>query len=175
MSLILQCHKGKGDRDCCARIFKQSMGTRNRVGIGLSCRPARLHRLAALIPWKSIPGILKSLKIRALIISLNDCRNSELKKSGSDVVESMRHMARVMSRDSVVFLHQNKCLSHWLNMELDLHSLFGIHVHSCTHWMRPRNYPPPPHLGSYTRALLVSQDRLHPLCDPLVSRECLEQ
>jgi hypothetical protein len=36
------------------------MGARNRVGIGLSYWPARLHRLAELIP-----GLLKSLKIRA--------------------------------------------------------------------------------------------------------------
>ncbi len=28
-----------------ARILEQSMGARNRVGIGLSYRPARLHRL----------------------------------------------------------------------------------------------------------------------------------
>ncbi len=43
---------------------------------------------------------------------------------------------------------------------LDLQSLFGLHVHSFTHWLRPSNFPPiPPHLGSYTRALLVSQDR----------------
>jgi hypothetical protein len=27
-------------------IFKQTMGAKNRVGIGSSCRPARLHRLA---------------------------------------------------------------------------------------------------------------------------------
>jgi hypothetical protein len=32
-----------------AGIFKQSMGARNRVGIGLSYRPTRLHRLAELI------------------------------------------------------------------------------------------------------------------------------
>ncbi len=44
-----------------AGIFKQSMGARNRVGIGLSYRLARLHRLA-----ESIPGLLKCLKIRAL-------------------------------------------------------------------------------------------------------------
>ncbi len=48
-------------------------------------------------------------------------------------------------------------------MELDLQSLFGLHVYSCTHCLRPRNSPPPPHpplLGSYTRsALLASQDR----------------
>ncbi len=35
-----------------AGIFKQSMRARTRVGIGLSYRPARLHRLAELIPWK---------------------------------------------------------------------------------------------------------------------------
>jgi hypothetical protein len=35
---------------------------------------------------------------------------------------------------------------HRLNMEIDLQSLYGLHVHSCTHWLRPRNppYPPPP-------------------------------
>jgi hypothetical protein len=38
------------------------MGARNLVGIGLSFRPARIHRLAELIP-----GLLKSLKIRAMI------------------------------------------------------------------------------------------------------------
>ncbi len=53
---------------------------------------------------------------------------------------------------------------------LDLQSLFGLHVHSCNHWLywnNPKNLPhaqsppPPPHLGSYTRSLLVSQDRWH--------------
>jgi hypothetical protein len=37
-----------------AGILEQSMGARNRVGTGLSYRPARLHRLA-----ESIPGLLK--------------------------------------------------------------------------------------------------------------------
>jgi hypothetical protein len=39
-----------------ARILKQSMGARNRVGIGLSYRPARLHRLAEGIPWNQFLG-----------------------------------------------------------------------------------------------------------------------
>jgi hypothetical protein len=42
-------------------------------------------------------------------------------------------------------------------------------VNSCTHWLRvkPRNSPPLPlHLGSYTRALLVSQDRRHLFVTP---------
>ncbi len=33
--------------------------------------------------------------------------------------------------------------THWLNIELDLQSLFVLHVHSCTHWLRNRNTPPP--------------------------------
>ncbi len=45
----------------CDGILEQSMGARNRVGIGLSCRPARLHRLL-----ESIPGLLKGLKIPSL-------------------------------------------------------------------------------------------------------------
>jgi hypothetical protein len=58
-------------------------------------------------------------------------------------------------------------------MELDLQSLFGLNLHSCNHWLRPPEHPPPPPL-SYTRALLVSQDRRHLLVtsgngSPLIS------
>ncbi len=52
---------------------------------------------------------------------------------------------------------------HRLNMKLGLQSLIGLHVHSCT---QPRNPPPPQYLGSYTRALLVSQDRRHLVVTP---------
>jgi hypothetical protein len=31
-------------------IFKKSMGAKHQVGIGLSYRPARIHRLAELMP-----------------------------------------------------------------------------------------------------------------------------
>jgi hypothetical protein len=37
-------------------FFKQSMGARNRVGIGLSYRNARLHRLAEFISWNRFLG-----------------------------------------------------------------------------------------------------------------------
>jgi hypothetical protein len=43
----------------CAGIFKQSMGVRNRIGIGLSYRPARLHSLADLFPWNRFLGSLE--------------------------------------------------------------------------------------------------------------------
>jgi hypothetical protein len=45
--------------DACAGIFKQSIGARKWVGIGLSYRPARLHRLAELIVWNRFLGFLK--------------------------------------------------------------------------------------------------------------------
>jgi hypothetical protein len=34
-------------------------------------------------------------------------------------------------------------------MELDLQRLFGLHVHSCTYWLRPD--PPPPAFGAHIR------------------------
>jgi hypothetical protein len=40
-------------------FFKQSMGATNGVGIGLSHRPARLHRPTELIPWNRFLGSLK--------------------------------------------------------------------------------------------------------------------
>ncbi len=40
---------------------------------------------------------------------------------------------------------------HRLNMELDLQSLFGLHVHSCTHWLRPRNPHPPAPIWAHIR------------------------
>jgi hypothetical protein len=46
--------------------------------------------------------------------------------------------------------------------------MYLFHVHIFTHWLRPRNPlpPSPPHLDSYTRALLVSQDRQHLFMTP---------
>jgi hypothetical protein len=37
-------------------------------------------------------------------------------------------------------------------MELHLPSLLGLHVHGCTHWLRPCNSPPSPHIWAYVRA-----------------------
>ncbi len=40
----------------CVEMFKQSMGARNLVGIGLSYWPARGNMLAELIPWNQFLG-----------------------------------------------------------------------------------------------------------------------
>jgi hypothetical protein len=53
---------GGCEYDYCAGIFKQSAGARNRVGIGLLYRPARLDRLAELILWNRFLGSLKVKK-----------------------------------------------------------------------------------------------------------------
>ena len=44
------------------------MRASNRGGIGVSYRPARLHRRAEFNPWNRFFGLHKSLKIRALAI-----------------------------------------------------------------------------------------------------------
>ncbi len=41
-----------------AGILEQSMGAKNRAGRGLYYRPARLHRLAELIPWNRLQNSL---------------------------------------------------------------------------------------------------------------------
>jgi hypothetical protein len=49
----------KANGKLCAGIFKQSIGARNRVGIELSFRLARLQSLAELVPWNRFLGSLK--------------------------------------------------------------------------------------------------------------------
>jgi hypothetical protein len=49
---------------------------------------------------------------------------------------------------------------HWLNMDLDLQSLLGLHVTLCAQLYslaESPHTPPPPNLGSYTTTLLVSR------------------
>jgi hypothetical protein len=44
-------------------FYNDPWGAKNRVGMGLSHRPGRLHMLAKSIPWNRFLGSLKSLKI----------------------------------------------------------------------------------------------------------------
>ncbi len=67
-----------------AGIFKESMGTRNRGGIGLPYRPARLHRLAEFIPWNRFLGSINVLKIRAPVCWLYTCSQGCGSGSGLD-------------------------------------------------------------------------------------------
>ncbi len=68
-----------------------------------------------------------------------------------------------LNKEKMKYLNKTT-LSHTINMvnmELDLQSLFGLHV-QCTAVLigcGPQPPSPPPHLGSYMKALLVNQDR----------------
>ncbi len=72
--------------------------------------------------------------------------------------------------------HSISPFDHKLNMELDLQSLFGL---LCTAVLIGRDpaTPPLPPLGSYTRALLVSQDRRHlfvtSCCRSIIQRQSI--
>jgi hypothetical protein len=58
--------------------------------------------------------------------------------------------------------------NHWSNMdEVRSTKKFGwAPVYSSTHWLRPRNSPPPPHWAHIPGRLLVSQDRGHLFVTP---------
>jgi hypothetical protein len=43
-------------------------------------------------------------------------------------------------------------------MDLDLQSLVGLHVHSCAHWLRPRNPPQPPIWAHIRGRYWISQE-----------------
>ena len=80
------------------------------------------------------------------------------------------------------------CREHRLNMEVDLQSLFGLipvhpclgfmsrDVHSCIHWLRPRNTPPHPPSISRIRTRIrgrywsAKRDAIS-LCNPLAERK----
>jgi hypothetical protein len=56
--------------------------------------------------------------------------------------------------------------AHRLNIELDLKSFFGLLFTAVLLAETPPPIPFPSHLGSFTRALLVSQDRRHFFVNP---------
>ncbi len=60
----------------------------------------------------------------------------------------------------------NKRGKHRLNTELDFQSLFGLLCTAVLIGWDPATHPLPPHLGSYTRALLVSQNRQYLFITP---------
>ncbi len=62
--------------------------------------------------------------------------------------------------------NERSTVCHRLNMESDLQSLFGLLCTAVLIGWDPGTPPLPPHLGSYTSALLVSQDRRHLFVTP---------
>ncbi len=59
-------------------------------------------------------------------------------------------------------------LYHRLNLELDLQSLFGLLVYSCTQWLRPWISPLPPSFGLIYEATIDQPRYTTSLCNPLI-------
>ncbi len=53
-------------------------------------------------------------------------------------------------------------------MELDLQSFSGLHVHSCTLWLRTRNSPLPPAFGLIYEGAIGQPRYTTSLCEPLL-------
>jgi hypothetical protein len=70
LSGVCNARRIHSGRAISAGIFEQSMGARNRVGIGLSYRIATLHGLPEWIPWNRFLGSVKVLKTRLSSISV---------------------------------------------------------------------------------------------------------
>jgi hypothetical protein len=63
------------------------------------------------------------------------------------------------------FIIVTRAVIQGLNMVLDFQSLFGLHVHSCTHWLRPQT-PPPPTFGLKNEGAIGQPIKTTSLCDP---------
>jgi hypothetical protein len=57
---------------------------------------------------------------------------------------------------------------HGLNMELDLQSFIWAPVYSWTHWLRPRNSPPPPAFWLIYEVAIGQPRKTISLCNPLL-------
>ncbi len=85
-----------------AGIFKHSMRTRNRVGIGLSYRSARLHRLAELIHSNQFLGFLKVWKF-----GLWEFRTqSRLPTTDGLKILRTKHISKTTSRHLALPIHE---------------------------------------------------------------------
>ncbi len=85
-------------------FFKESMGARNRGGIGLSYRPARLHMLAEFIPWNRFLGSINVKKIRVLCTL---CR-FQMKRWDKGTVASRRWSGLSAGRYFIIYPYQRK-------------------------------------------------------------------
>ncbi len=57
-------------------------------------------------------------------------------------------------------------------MEFDLQSLFGLHVHRCSHWLRPRNPPLPSTFVLMYEGAIGQPRQTTSVCDPLGTVPC---
>ncbi len=93
------------------------MGAKNRVRIGLSYRPARLHRLAEAIPWNRFLGSVKVLQIPALV---------------ARALVQLRISASMQSNSSLCIIFREDCYLSFLGHQFSA----GIFKQSMGAWNR---------------------------------------
>jgi len=89
----------------CAGILEHSMGARNGVGIGLSYRPAWLHRLAESIHWNRFLGplLLWSTGVY-FFVNLNYCKNEKRFFLRPDPCSTLSYSAANEERSLVIII-----------------------------------------------------------------------
>ncbi len=119
---------------------------------------------------KAMPEILKPQQM--VLCSSRQLYHYNFKK-GLETCLDLFKMRRLPANPSLfkkrqcqTFINRRMCSGHRLNKYAVRSPKFiWAPVYSYSYWLRPR-IPLPPHLGSYTRALLVSQERRHLFVPP---------
>ncbi len=110
--------------------------------------PQSTHRVATPAFWRTFH---RDGKISPGLVRVGGCTSTPL---SLNLTSRTKLLCTLQLRGQIHSPHR-------LNMEFDLQSLFGLHVHSCSHWLRPRNSPPSPRFWAHIRERywsLVSQD-----------------
>ncbi len=127
------------------------------------------QEICMLVNWTTV-GMFSELKLQkkyAAGTQYKALNVLERSKSWCNVLNLHEQLSRSFQRwtDFSAFRLNLKICSrsshHRLNMELDPQRLFGLLCTAVLIGWDPATPPFPPHLGSYTRALLVNQDRRH--------------
>jgi len=98
--------------------------------------------------WTWTPAILWATRWRSTETTSTGTNPSSRPSTGSSSTQTLwPDTVRVIYTGLLVFLgalwDTVQCGTiHRLNMELDLQGLFGLHVHSCTHWLAETPHTP---------------------------------
>ncbi len=117
--------------------------------------PIDFLKIPALPPWKNKYGVQCTVYTSCILF---DCYPR---------LNCLRSVPNSPLLDTLLYKKSDLCASiHRLNMKLDLQSLFGLRYIAVLIGWDAATPPLPTHLGSCTRALLVSQDRRHLFVTP---------
>jgi hypothetical protein len=106
------------------------------------------HKVLTYEEYRAVSGVFQNIDPPPLLhpASVSSPRTKGGSQGGEGVGGS------IFWKTLVIGLASNSIISlRFSHMELDIQSLFGLHVHSCTHWLRPRNSLPPLRIWTHIR------------------------